>query len=226
MPSTDLSRRRLLAAGGCLSAVVAGCTGIGESEPATHTVSEGGEPIPSDEYESLTLRSNDDELFVSDGSDPPDDDPHPRPPKRVLEFVLSEAAASELRIDADDVDADEARAFLESTDFETESIAIDQRTIDDCYRRHVLSVQANPDEFRTQYCRSLKAPTTPCEDDATVVEAIFFRLDRAYDEAPSSRASSESASCSASQRPSAAHGDTTDTAGDGNTTDADAEGDR
>lgn len=193
MPSTELSRRQLLAASGCLSAAIAGCTGVGESETTNHTVTEGGDPLPSDEYESLTLRSDDEEFFVDTGGDSPEDDGRSLPYERSVEFVLTEDEAAELRIDA--TDAADARTFLEETDFETESVVIEQRSIDDCYRRHVLSVQANPDEFRTQYCRSLKEPTTHCEADRTVVEAIFFRVDRAYDEAPSSRASSESASC-------------------------------
>ncbi|WP_265111594.1 hypothetical protein [Halosolutus halophilus] len=196
MPSTDLSRRRLLAASGCLSAAFAGCAGVGESGTTTErTVSEDGTPMPSDEYDSLTLRSDDDDFFVT-SADSPDDQADPDrslSDERSVDFVLTEDEASNVRIDGDDADA--ARSFLGATDFETESIVIEQRTIDDCYRRHLLSVQANPDEFRTQYCRRLKAPTTPCEADVTVMEATFVRVQRAYDDSPSSRGSSEGTSC-------------------------------
>ncbi|MDQ2048896.1 hypothetical protein RBH26_00190 [Natronolimnohabitans sp. A-GB9] len=202
MPSIDRSRRRLLAAGGSLSAVIAGCTGFSESESIEHNVTEGGEPMPSDEYESLTLRADGAEPFVYPDGEPPEDGEKTgsRPYERSVEFVLSDDEASAIRIDADDEDVDDARTFLEATDFETESVVIDQREIEDCYRRHLLSVQANPDEFRTQFCQSLKAPTTPCEADVTVMEAVFVRVQRAYEAAPSSRASSESRSCPPSER--------------------------
>ncbi|MFC4541661.1 hypothetical protein ACFO5R_06950 [Halosolutus amylolyticus] len=196
MPSTDFPRRRLLAAGGCLSAVLAGCAGLGESETtAEHTAADGGTAMPSDEYDALTLRSDDDEYFVVTGEDSPNerDDDRSRSSRYDVAFVVTDDEAADVRIDSDDADA--ARSFLEATDFETESVVIEQRPIDDCYRRHLLSVQARPDEFRTQYCRSLKSPTTPCEADLTVMEAIFVRVQQAYDDSPSSRASGESASC-------------------------------
>lgn len=190
MPSTDIPRRRLLAAGGCLSAVLAGCAGIGESETTSeHTATDGGTPMPSDEYDALTLRSDDDEHFVVTDTD----SDRSRPGGRAVDFVVTEDAAADVRIDSDD--AADARSFLEATDFENESVVIEQRPIDDCYRRHLLSVRARPDEFRTQYCRSLKAPTTPCEADVTVMEAIFVRVQQAYDNSPASRASGESSSC-------------------------------
>lgn len=199
MPSIDHSRRKLLAAGGALSATLAGCTGFVGSERATHNATEGGEPMPSDAYESLVLRSDEPELFVYPADDPPgDESDRTHPFRRSVRFVLSEDEAAALEIDADD--ADDARAFLDATDFETESVVIDHREIDDCYRRHIQSVQASPDDFRTQYCRSLMEPTTPCEADLTVMEAIFLRVQHAYDDAPSSRASSESMSCPPSKR--------------------------
>lgn len=197
MPSINCSRRRLLAAGGSLSATIAGCTGFGESDSATHNATEGGEPLPSDEYELLTLRVDEPEPFVSADDDQPGDRVD-RPYRRWVAFVLSEDDATALEIDADG--AADARAFLEATDFETESVVIEQREIDDCYRRELLSVQADADGFRTQYCRSLKEPTTPCEADVTAMEAIFVRVQHAYDDAPSSRASSESGSCPPSVR--------------------------
>ncbi|AGB37489.1 hypothetical protein [Natronococcus occultus] len=193
MSSSFPSRRQLLAAGSCLPAVLAGCAGPGESS-TTHNTTDGGEPMASDEYDSLTLRADDDVVFVYPNDDPPDETDESRSrPRRNVEFVLSRSAAEDLRIDADGIE--DARAFLEETDFETESVVVEQRPIEDCYRRHVLGVRAEADEFRTRYCRTLRSPTTPCEADRTVMEAIFLRIRRSYDDRPSSRGSSESGSC-------------------------------
>ncbi|WP_293033694.1 hypothetical protein [Natronococcus sp.] len=193
MSSGTPSRRQLLAAGSCLSAVLAGCVSTDESS-TTHNATDGGEPMASDEYDSLTLRADDDSVVVYPRDDSPDEtDGNRRRPRRNVEFVLSRSAAEDLRIDAGGID--EARDFLEETDFETESVVVEQRPIEDCYRRHVLGVRAKDDEFRTRYCRTLQSPTTPCEADHTVMEAIFFRIQRGYEDRPSSRGSSESGSC-------------------------------
>ncbi|RQG97025.1 hypothetical protein [Natrarchaeobius chitinivorans] len=200
MPSSEPPRRRLLASGiGALSALIAGCTGTDAVESGTtveHEASEGTGPYPgqSDEFDLFTLRSTDDETFVYPRDDPPEaaDDERTKRPRRPT-FVLDEDDAADLVIASDD--EPEARAFLAETDFDSESIVVEQRSIDDCYRRHLLSVRADPDRFRTRYCQTLKRPTTPCEADLELMEALFIRVSHAYDESPSSRGSGESMSC-------------------------------
>ncbi|RQG97618.1 hypothetical protein [Natrarchaeobius oligotrophus] len=197
MPSSDVPRRRLLAAGtGCLSALIAGCTGTDatESQAHDHAVDEGV-AFESDEYDHLAIRTDDDERFVFPRDDPPDDpSDDDRPRRRSIEFVLDEDDAEALEIDADDEAA--ARSFLDETDFDDQSVVVEQRSIEDCYRRHVLAVRADPDRFRTRYCRTLKPPTAACEADVEVMEAQFFRIRYVYEEPPSGRSSGERASCS------------------------------
>ncbi|MWV41113.1 hypothetical protein [Natrialba sp. INN-245] len=199
MPSSECTRRRLVACGvGSLTALVAGCTGtdVGETTTAEHNATEGvrTDPTPSDEYDLLTLRSDDAEAIVYPSDDPPDDDDrHAKLSRRRPQFLLDGDDAADLVINSPD--EPEARAFIEETDFETESVVVVQRTIEDCYERRVLSVQAGDDNFRTEYCRTLKSPTTPCKADREVMEALFFRVQRAYEDSPSSRSSSESMSC-------------------------------
>ncbi|MEY7849891.1 hypothetical protein AB7C87_11920 [Natrarchaeobius sp. A-rgal3] len=198
MPSSECTRRRLIACGtGCLSALVAGCTGTDtrETTSAEHEAREGGQPSPSDEYDLLTLRSDDAEAIVYPSDEPPEDDDeyHAKLSRRRPQFIVDADDDADLVIDSPD--EPEARAFIEETDFEFESVVVEQRTIEDCYHRHVLSVQANEDNFRTEFCRSLKSPTTSCEADLEVMEALFFRVQRAYDDPPSSRSSSDSMSC-------------------------------
>lgn len=215
MPSAALSRRRLLAAaGGYLSVALAGCTGEFTTEPVNETSTGGDVERPergsyesTHDYEVLSVRASGDELFVFQDEDTareveetPDGEPLPINATSIL-FVLDEGDADDLWIEteaagtADGAVADDIRAFVEETDFETASIVIDQRSIGDCYYRRVRGVQARDDEFRVDYCRRLKAPTTPCEADRDVMEAVVFRVKRAYGERPSRRGSSWSMSC-------------------------------
>lgn len=205
MPSSTVSRRRLLAAGsGLLSVAVAGCAGESVSSGTTAESGESnGESLESShEYESLFVRSADPSHFIyrteDDANETADaEDEDVSLAGRSTMFVLSEDDAAALWIDASDADTRESdiRAFVEETDFETQSVVVEQRTIEDCYDRRLLGVRASDDEFRTQLCRSLKEPTAPCEADETVMEAIVLRVDRPYDESPPSRGSSESGSC-------------------------------
>lgn len=216
MPSSTVSRRRLLAAGsGLLSVAFAGCAGGSNSSGtgAEYGESNGETLESSHEYESLFVRSDDPTLFIyqneedaNEAADARDEDGYASPTGRSTVFVLSEDDAAALWIDAGDADTDasDIRAFVDGTDFETQSVVVEQRTIEDCYDRRLLGVRARDDDFRTQYCRSLKEPTTLCEADRTVMEAIVLRVDRPYDESPSSRASSESGSC---HRPIGMHND-------------------
>lgn len=231
MPSTLHSRRRLLAAaGGCLGAVLAGCTGDdrpGSSSSAERetAVGPGVERSSTHEYEVRFVRSDADGPFVfadeetaREVAETSEDEPLPVGATSIL-FVTDEAAAEALHVEADGNDRETIRTFVDGTDFETETIAIDQRSIGDCYRREVQAVEARDDDFEVHYCRWLKEPTTPCEADRDVMEAVVYRVDRPYEEEPSSRGGSESAMCRyAADRPAPRDGNDTrdhdETAGD------------
>ncbi|MHC3438936.1 hypothetical protein ACYJ1Y_12760 [Natrialbaceae archaeon A-gly3] len=193
MPSTERSRRQLLAGvGGCLSIVIAGCTG--RDSGTSIEMNESDRPSRySEEHEAMTVRSGDDSQFVYwDGEEPDEDDDDTPIPGRGRLFVLEEADVSDLRIDEDN---EAVQAFLDDTDFETESVIVDNRLIKDCYERYVLGVRTESDRVRVQYCQTLKEPTTPCDADREIMEAIFIRIGRAYDDAPSGWGSSESMTC-------------------------------
>ena len=199
MPS--ISRRRLLAATASVPPVLAGCARPGSSEESIDNVSVSEEPMPTDAFDVITLRSNDADQLVYAGDEQPSDDgdgdgenqPRQYGHGRSAEFVLTTEDATALRIDADETTA--IRSFLDATEFDTESVVVEQRTIEDCQRRHLLSVRAEPDRFRTEYCRRLKPAMTPCTADRTVTKAVFIRIQRAYDDPPSSRSSGERTTC-------------------------------
>ncbi|THE65003.1 hypothetical protein D8Y22_10370 [Salinadaptatus halalkaliphilus] len=208
MPSSSrsISRRRILAATGAgLGVAIAGCTGDDRSSSAaddahaTHEASEGGPPRASThEYESLQVRADDAERFVyqdDDAAPDPDADEDTPSFRRSIVFVTDTDEADALWIDAADSVEAELRSFVDDTDFGTQTVAIDQRGIDDCYRRQLLRVQAENDQFRTAYCQQLKDPEAACVADRRLMEAVVIRVERVYDETPSGRGSSESMSC-------------------------------
>ncbi|RKD97106.1 hypothetical protein [Halopiger aswanensis] len=217
MPSTTVSRRRLLAtAGSTLALAVAGCAGSdGSGTTVEHSASEGTTLESSHEYESIAVRSAENEIFVHQDEEAAeaaaDRDGYRSRRERV--FVVDDEAATALRIETSEPDASRIREFVEATDFENESVVVEQRSIEDCYRRRLVAVRAGDDEFRTEYCQTLKDATTPCEADKELVEAIVIRVQRPYDEAPSSFSSSESHRCRDSERAARYGGES---AGEGN----------
>lgn len=238
MPSTDRSRRELLSLTGSSLAVatgaaLAGCAGThgtapdDEPDDVAHDVSERppGRSELEDDDDVLFVRASHADPFVFESeADVPDDD---RAFFRGSFHVVSDEEAADLYVDAPADDADAIEQFVEATDFETQSIFVDQRTIGDCYDRVFLGAEASDGSLRTAYCRSLKSPTTPCAADREVMEAVIVRLGRPYDDPPSSRQSSEHGSCSPTvdveMEPNAAAAEEPDDAnpGDGDSDDAD-----
>ncbi|NGM70889.1 hypothetical protein G6M89_18095 [Natronolimnobius sp. AArcel1] len=216
MPSSTPARRQLLAAAGsALSVAVAGCTGgfdggsvfeqntsdeVTANSTHEHTVTERPSTDSSHRGETLSIRSDDAKHFVysdaetaADAADADEDEPilaH----ERAL-FITDTEDADALEITADETAEREIQAFVDDTDFEQQSVVIDQRTIEDCYERHLLDVTARGNSFRTEYCQHLKSPETTCEADYERMEAVVIRVDRPYNDGPTSRSSSESMSC-------------------------------
>ncbi|SFB99460.1 hypothetical protein SAMN05444422_103407 [Halobiforma haloterrestris] len=214
-PSRSRSRRRLLAAaGGCLATVFAGCAGDGSESTTESSASEGppdGGFDSTHEYESLFVRADDPDPFVyrseDEAEDAQDDETVAHRLSRL--FVVDESAAADLWIEPGLADEDESeiRDFLEATDFESQSVVVHQRTIEDCYERRLLGIEARDDEYRARFCQTLKAPMTPCEADRELMEAILVRIDRSYAERPSTSGGSEHMSCPDSTTPDAGESD-------------------
>jgi len=201
MPSNKLTRRRLLAAATVgVSGTLAGCTGdqrsADDQESANHHASESTDrpAEPSDDHESITIRADDTTPFVYQNEDRIPDDTDQAWARSTFHLV-DEADADDLVLEVSDAETERVETFLEETDFEAESILVDQRTIDDCYDRFLLATDASADRTDLEYCRTLKPPEESCEPDYEVLEAIFVRLERPYDDAPSGRSSSESMTC-------------------------------
>ncbi|ARS91545.1 hypothetical protein B1756_18670 [Natrarchaeobaculum aegyptiacum] len=181
---------------------LAGCTGTDgtapDDEPDDESVHDAAERPPGhteleDDEDVLSLRADDaDPVVFESEADVPEDD---REYLRGSFHVIDDDGAAALYVDGNAEQRETIEQFVDETDFETQSIFVDQRTIGDCYDLVFLGAEASEDSVRTAYCRSLKSPTTPCETDHEVVEAVVVRLGRPYDDPPSGRQSSMSGSC-------------------------------
>ncbi|APW99034.1 hypothetical protein CHINAEXTREME_15190 [Halobiforma lacisalsi AJ5] len=169
----------------------------------------------------MFVRSDDPDPFVyrseDEAEDAQDDETVAHRLSRL--FVVDESAADDLWIDPALAEEDESeiRRFLEATDFGSQSIVVHQRTIEDCYERRLLGIEARDDEFRARFCRTLKGPMAPCEADRELMEVILIRVDRPYAERPSSSGSSEHMSCPDSTTPDAGESDGSEGDRDGGT---------
>lgn len=181
-------RGTLSVAGTLLASGLTGCLGSGSGGHATgesSTSTRGWLPSASTPFESLARRTQGTGPVVY--TDPEVDHRHD------MRFVLSEAEVDALSIDLEDPTP--VRMFLRDTDFTDASVVVEQRTIEDCYERRLLAVQADNDRFRSWYCQQLRPPTARCAADTEVMVVTLIRVRHVYEEAPSSRASSERRGC-------------------------------
>lgn len=193
MPSRFPTRRQLLGANaGCLSVALAGCSDVDLLSESANDDNAFG---VTHEYESLSVRAGDERPVAYPDAEAATDDDQQGLDRYSGFYVIDPEEASALRLTVDGTDADDVREFLDATDFESESIVVNQRRIRDCYRRRILAVRADIDTVQTRYCSEQKAPATPCEAEKAVVEALFVRVHRSYNERPSSRMNSEEGSC-------------------------------
>lgn len=222
MPSRFPTRRQLLgASAGCLSVALAGCSDIGMfSESAADDNAFG----VTREYESLSVRTVDERPIAYPDAEAATDDGQQGLDQYSGFYVIDSEEASTLQLTVDGTDAADVREFLDATDFESESIVVDQRRIGDCYRRRILAVYADIDTVQTRYCSEQKAPMTPCKAEKIAVEALFVRVHRSYNERPSSRMTSEEGPCPDGDETTGTAGDSTGNETDGATDGSDSNG--
>ncbi len=179
-----IERREFLALGGLSLSALAGCSGGAfertEMQEGEEIVDAPMEP-PSEattDYEIRSVRVPGEETAVSIG----DGD---REHSRGLDFVLDRSDVDTLQFDVEPDDSDPIRSFLETTDFDAESVVIHQRPIEECYERRIEYVIAEPDRYRVQFCRRLRDATVPCSAGVAEMEVVLIRVPHAYADRPS-----------------------------------------
>ncbi|ELY82253.1 hypothetical protein C487_02473 [Natrinema pallidum DSM 3751] len=177
---------------------VAGCAGTGSNGSTTGTGDDNPTVDSSHAYETMAVQAERTSLIVYPNADAAEAAADDRSARLHRSFVVTDADdAAALRF-ADIADTAAVRSFVAATDFDAASVLVDQQSIDDCYRRRLLGVRATDETIHTSYCLALKAPTTACEAETTVLDATLVRIHRPYGGHPPARRSSQHRSCSGS----------------------------
>lgn len=167
------SRRALLSAATAAATALAGCSGTGtmERDSASDRPAPdggGGDPPP---YAYLR---HDEPVALAWFED---DDRSRGDRTRHLDRLVLDSAERVETVTYADVDGAEAvREFVAGTDFETETVLVDQRTVEACYRLELCSVRWSATEVDFDYSRVGLAYDVSCEADAEATEARFLRI--------------------------------------------------
>jgi len=179
------TRRALLQGAAALSLGLAGCSGA-TSSSTTVTASNrltGENAVLEPDHVALRTPENapivwfDDELPESPESTP--DDRH-RISDAEEGLIADDADAAELRF-ADVDGTDDARTFVEETDFDTETLVLETTRVPECYRLELCGATWSATDYHTYYGRVLRPADVACSTDAWDRVAHLIRLPAALD---------------------------------------------
>ncbi|MEA1930319.1 MAG: hypothetical protein U9O06_02080 [Euryarchaeota archaeon] len=185
------TRRRVLAVAAAAVGGVAGCLGSESSSSESHSRTDGpGRTIPDEQTTTAPPT-----LFRrTDSAQPPirlpetdsSEDETPSPirehyPRTTL--VDSASMADRLVDDAggDSSDDTDLASFVSATDFDAESLYLETRQVDQCFRLSLCYLSWQDNEIRTDYGRVLRPYDEQCTAEATAFESRLFRLPVALD---------------------------------------------
>lgn len=171
MVPTTLHRRRLLrslsgvAAAGVTA--VAGCSSRPSSSTPTRT------ERPSVPYDSLFVRNPGGEPFVEFT-----DDDGETESDGVTARLSSTDDADRVAFGGDVDGVDDARAFLDATEFETETVLLVEQVVGECHELLVDYVTTSDDSFDVDFCRRLRPADVDCSTEArdVVLGLVRFRF--------------------------------------------------
>ncbi|MGB9951440.1 hypothetical protein ACOZ4F_03435 [Haloarcula marismortui] len=100
---------------------------------------------------------------------------------RLQSEVIDTAANADRLGIAETVDREPIESFLAETDFETETIYLQNVNIEECFRLSLCRVQWSPDRISTDYGRVSRPYDERCTAGETVYAAWFIRIPQALD---------------------------------------------
>jgi hypothetical protein len=177
-----LPRRQLLRAAASIAvAGVAGCNGSVESgggqSPTPASVSTTT-VRPSLDYDALTLRNPAAEPFVEYEAE----EPTPDERDEFLERTLATPEdANRVSLTGDVAGVDEARTFLDDTDFDRSVVHISEQRIPECRALTVDYVTTDGESFDLDFCSPLRPADVACRLGERDVVAAFVRFPMATD---------------------------------------------
>lgn len=177
-----VSRRRLLHGTTALLTALAGC-GQSSTEDAPAEPKSDGDNFERNP-ESYALRNTAEEppAWLPDDRDGSTTAETTGPPEHAgnRNLVASEASAARLRF-ADVPDADHARQFVTSTDFDADTLFVESRPVEECRTLELCHVTWSDTEIETQYGGRYREADASCRTDAKDVVSWLIRVPDSLD---------------------------------------------
>jgi len=122
------------------------------------------------------------------------DDEGPRSPR--LPYVITDEQAEALVVEPEPDDIEELRSFLHETDFDEETVIVEERSVDGCHEAIVTHVRhRNGSGFSTQFCTTPRDPSVECSVEETHRQLTLVRVPESYDQVPSGSGRGSSSGC-------------------------------
>lgn len=181
------TRRRVLGAAAAAVGGTAGCLGSESRSSESHSGTEGpGRTIPDEQTATdpptLFRRTDSEQSPIHLRS--PDEEPDTERPGdrgRHLETTLVGSASTADRLVVASDDSDELASFVSSTVFDTESLYLETKRIEACFRLSLCYITWQ-DGIRTAYSRELRPYDEQCSVETNAIESRLIRLPVALDE--------------------------------------------
>lgn len=190
------TRRQFLTVLTGLAGGLAGCAG--QSGESSRSVSETNRPTVPDEnaavdppmiqrrsttQQPIRLRAAQTQDGGASSDEETRDDESFRRLRRGTNEVIDTAAKAGRLVSNEDGDGDDSELseFIAATDFEAETLYLEPRQIEQCYRLSLCYVSWQDDDIRTAYGRRLRPYDEQCAADQTVIETRLIRLPVALD---------------------------------------------
>jgi hypothetical protein len=181
----SLTRRHLLHVATAIAGGLAGCSQFtGGEASSTRSVSSGGSAGP--DADALTdppmvrrraaeqpIRLGDRERTDSPGRD--------RLSSRDQYEVIDARSTADRLAVADGLDAEAVSSFVAATDFDSETLYLETRSVEECFRLRLCHISWQSDEVHTDYVRPLRPYDERCRADEHVFESRLIRLPVALD---------------------------------------------
>ena len=180
-----MDRRESLTLFAGVAATLAGCNGLAGSSSSSSDVAGNGERTVTDgpssgtetdpEAHLVRVHSDGQPVWLSDSDG--DGPPTPRRRERHLDSIIVDTDARAERLSmANDVDAESAGAFLDATDFDSETVYIETIRVEECFRLDLCHISWQADEVSTDYSRRTRPYDERCGADKRVFETRLIRI--------------------------------------------------
>ena len=183
------TRRHLLQAATAVAAGLAGCSGLaGDESSSGRSVSEGGTTLPKGASESdpdvLLVRADTDRpplRVVDRDAEQTEPEPRDRQRRRIRSDLIDSASRAERLVVADGVDGGSVTSFVSETEFGSETLYLESKLVEECFRLELCSISWRSDEVQTDYVRLLRPYDESCSAGERGYESRLIRIPGAID---------------------------------------------